>query len=158
MLEAIEPEYPQVFMPGILIVDDNPSIRLLLRVFVESKTSFKVCGEASHGVEAIEKAKLLQPDLLLIDLAMPVMSGSEAAVVLKRSMPQMKIVLFTMHADNVGKALARAIGIDLVLDKTDGIFKLDAHLKSLLASDAPPITSEALDIETAALLKPDLPS
>jgi DNA-binding NarL/FixJ family response regulator len=40
-------------MPGILIVDDNPSIRYLLRVFVESKTAFTVCGEAGHGVEAV---------------------------------------------------------------------------------------------------------
>jgi transcription antitermination factor NusG len=49
-------------MPGILIVDDNPSIRVLLRVFVESKTPFTVCSEAGRGSEAIEKAKQLQDD------------------------------------------------------------------------------------------------
>jgi len=46
-------------MAGILICDDNPNIRYLLRVFVETQTSFKVCGEAGHGTEAIEKAKKL---------------------------------------------------------------------------------------------------
>jgi DNA-binding NarL/FixJ family response regulator len=51
-------------MPGILIVDDNSSIRYLLRVFVDSKTPFTVCGEASNGTEAIEKAKQLHPDLV----------------------------------------------------------------------------------------------
>jgi DNA-binding NarL/FixJ family response regulator len=56
-------------MSGILIVDDNPSIRYLLRVFVENKTAFKVCGEAGHGVDAIDKAKELQPDF---NLARPV--------------------------------------------------------------------------------------
>jgi DNA-binding NarL/FixJ family response regulator len=86
-------------VPDILVVDDNPSIRYLLRVFVESKTAFTVCGEAGHGAEAIEQAKRLQPDLILLDLSMPVMNGAEAAVILKKTMPQMKIILFTMHAD-----------------------------------------------------------
>jgi len=130
-------------MPGILICDDNPSIRYLLRVFVESKTAFTVCGEAAHGVEAVEKAKQLQPDLILLDLSMPVMNGAEAAVVLKRMMPRMKIILFTMHADNIGKALAAAVGIDLTLSKTDGLQKLDEHLKSLLA----PIVDETPNLE-----------
>jgi hypothetical protein len=58
-------------MPGLLICDDNPNIRYLLRAFVESRTPFNVCGEAAHGVEAIEKAKKLQPDLILLDCACP---------------------------------------------------------------------------------------
>ena len=66
-------------MSGILLVDDNPNIRLLLRVYIETQTSFKICGEAGHGVEAIEKAKHLQPDLILLDLSMPVLGGAEAA-------------------------------------------------------------------------------
>jgi DNA-binding NarL/FixJ family response regulator len=61
------------------------------------------------------------------------MNGAEAAVVLKRMMPRMKIILFTMHADNIGKALAAAVGIDLTLSKTDGLQKRDEHLKTLLA-------------------------
>jgi DNA-binding NarL/FixJ family response regulator len=123
-------------VPGILIVDDNPSIRYLLRVCVESKTGFPVCGEAGHGLEAIQKAQVLHPDLIILDLSMPVMNGAEAAVVLKRSMPQTKIILFTMHADNVGKALGAAVGIDLTLSKSDGLLKLDEHVKTLL-SQAP---------------------
>jgi DNA-binding NarL/FixJ family response regulator len=122
-----------VVVPGILIVDDNPSIRYLLRVCVESKTGFPVCGEAGHGVEAIEKARALHPDLIILDLSMPVMNGAEAAVVLKRSMPQVKIILFTMHADNVGKALSAAVGIDLTLSKSDGLMNLHEHVKALLA-------------------------
>ena len=124
---------------GILIVDDNPSIRYLLRVLVETKTPFHVCGEAGHGMDAIEQAKQLQPDLVLLDLSMPVMNGAEAAVILKRTMPKVKIILFTMHADNVGKALAAAVGVDLTLSKTDGLLKLEDHLKTLLsaASKAP---------------------
>jgi CheY-like chemotaxis protein len=64
--------------PTLLICDDNPNIRYLLRAYVESRTPFNVCGEAAHGVEAIEKAKQLQPDLILLDLSMPIMTGAEA--------------------------------------------------------------------------------
>ena len=119
-------------MPGILIADDNRSIRLLLRSFVETKTKFTVCGEAENGTDAIEKAQQLQPDLVLLDLSMPLLNGAEAAVVLKRMMPQTKIVLFTMHADNVGGMLMTTVGVDLVLSKTEGIVKLEEHLNTLL--------------------------
>jgi DNA-binding NarL/FixJ family response regulator len=119
-------------MSGILLVDDNPNIRHLLRVYVETQTSFKICGEAGHGVEAIERARELQPDLILIDLSMPVLGGAEAASVLKAMLPRTKIILFSMHMDAVPRSLAMAIGVDLALSKSDGITKLGDHLKNLL--------------------------
>jgi len=118
--------------PTLLICDDNPNIRYLLRAFVESRTPYKICGEAEHGMEAIEKAKQLQPDLILLDLSMPIMTGAEAAIILKGVVPRMKIILFSMHTDDVPKAMA-AIGVDLALSKSDGITKLGEHLKALLA-------------------------
>ncbi len=121
-----------VSTPTLLICDDNPSIRYLLRSYVESRTPFEVCGEAEHGMEAIERAKELQPDLILLDLSMPVMTGAEAAVILKGVVPRMKIILFSMHTDDVPKSMA-AIGVDLALSKSDGITKLGEHLKALLA-------------------------
>ncbi len=95
-------------MAGILICDDNPNIRYLLRVFVESQTSFKVCGEAGHGTEAIEKAKKLQPELILLDLNMPLLNGAEAAGVLKAMLPRTKIILFSMHMDMFSRQCCRA--------------------------------------------------
>jgi DNA-binding NarL/FixJ family response regulator len=144
---------------GILIVDDNPSIRYLLRVLVETKTPFQVCGEAGHGMDAVEQAKRLHPDLVLLDLSMPVMNGAEAAVILKRIMPQMKIILFTMHADNVGKALAAAVGIDLTLSKTDGLLKLDEHLKVLLSpvSKSPLLATQSDEIQAKPTTDNPLP-
>src|SRR6267378_7917359 len=118
--------------PTLLICDDNPNIRYLLRTFVESRTPYEVCGEAEHGVDAIEKAKKLQPDLILLDLSMPIMTGAEAAVILKRTVPQMKIILFSMHLDDVSKSLGTAIGVDLMLSKSDSIHKLADHLHALL--------------------------
>jgi two-component system nitrate/nitrite response regulator NarL len=124
-------------MGDILICDDNPTIRYLLRVFVESQTPFKVCGEADNGTAAIQKARLLQPDLVLLDLSMPVMTGAEAAVILKRTVPQMKIILFSMHLDDVSKSLGTAIGVDLMLSKSNSIHKLADHLHALLTPDSP---------------------
>src|SRR5258708_8262452 len=124
-------------MGDILICDDNPTIRYLLRVFVESQTPFKVCGEADNGTAAIQKARLLQPDLVLLDLSMPVMTGAEAAVILKRTVPQMKIILFSMHLDDVSKSLGTAICVDLMLSKADSIHQLADHLHALLTPDSP---------------------
>src|SRR5260221_6488485 len=118
--------------PTLLICDDNANIRYLLRTFVETRTPYKICGEAEHGIEAVEQAKKLQPDLILLDLSMPVMTGAEAAIILKGVVPRMKIILFSMHTDDVPKSMA-AIGVDLALSKSDGITKLGEHLKALLA-------------------------
>src|SRR5882762_1007979 len=79
-------------MGGILIVDDNANMRHLLRSFVETNTEFEVCGEAENGPDAIEKAKELHPDLILLDLTLPGMAGTEAVPILKRLLPQMKII------------------------------------------------------------------
>lgn len=119
-------------MAGILLVDDNPNIRHLLRVYVETQTPLKICGEAEQGVEAIEKARELQPDLILLDLSMPLLGGAEAASVLKAMLPRTKIILFSMHLDAIPRSLAAAIGVDLALSKSDGIGKLGEHLKNLL--------------------------
>jgi len=120
-------------MAGILICDDNPNIRHLLRVFVESQTPFKICGEAGHGTEAIEKARDLQPDLILLDFSMPAMTGADAAKVIKKLMPRTKIILFSMNFDYVPRSLASDAGVDLTLSKIEGITKLGEHLKTLLA-------------------------
>lgn len=120
-------------MAGILIIDDNASIRTLLRSFVEANTGFQICGEAENGPEGIEKAKELQPDLILLDLTLPGMTGTEAAPILKRLLPQVKIILFTIHTDGVNQALVELFHIDAAISKADGIGKLKEHLITLLA-------------------------
>jgi DNA-binding NarL/FixJ family response regulator len=60
------------------------------------------------------------------------MTGAEAAVILKGTVPRMKIILFSMHVDDIPKSLATAVGIDLALSKSDGISKLAEHLHALL--------------------------
>jgi len=131
-------------MPGVLIADDNANIRVLLRTFIENQTPFKVCAEARSGVDAIEKAKEFLPDVALLDLAMPDLNGIEVASVLKRAVPDIKLILFTLKVDGLGKSLASAIGIDFVLSKEESITKLTEHLKSLIpvsAAAAAPTTN-----------------
>ncbi len=73
-------------MGGILIVDDNANIRSLLRSFVEGNTRFTICGEAKNVAEGIEKAKELQPDLILFDSTLSAITGSEAASVFGKTL------------------------------------------------------------------------
>src|SRR5437588_10504949 len=77
----------------ILILDDSHFERHVIRGAVESLTKFSVCGEATNGMEAVQKALELQPDLVVMDLAMPLMNGVEAAMVLRNTMPKVPIVL-----------------------------------------------------------------
>jgi CheY-like chemotaxis protein len=90
---------------SILIVDDSDDIRQITRLFLESQTDLHVCGEAVDGLDAIEKAKALKPDLIQLDLAMPRLNGGEAAMVLKAMMPQVPIVTFTLYKESLGNTL-----------------------------------------------------
>jgi two-component system, chemotaxis family, chemotaxis protein CheY len=117
---------------SILVVDDSDITRKITRLFLEIQIGFEVCGEAVDGMDAIEKAKELKPDLILLDLAMPRMNGIEAASVIKGMMPQLPIVLFTMYKETVGNALASAVGIDAVFSKPDGGWKLVECVRALL--------------------------
>jgi DNA-binding NarL/FixJ family response regulator len=121
---------------GILIVDDNVRIRELLRMLVETNTPFKVCGEAENGAEAIKMAKELRPELVLLDLTMPGMSGTETALLLQVAKPRPKIILFTVHADGLNQELASIYGIDVVLSKADSIRTVAGHITTLLTPKA----------------------
>ena len=115
----------------ILIVDDNDIVRTIIRFFLETE-GFEVCGEAADGGDAIEKAKQLKPDLIVLDVAMPRMNGVEAASVLKRMMPDVPIVWFTMYKEAVGHSLTAAVGVDAVLSKPDGVAGLVECVQGLL--------------------------
>jgi DNA-binding NarL/FixJ family response regulator len=93
-----------------------------------------VCGEASNGVEGIEKAVELKPDLVVMDLAMPLLNGLEAATILKTAMPGLPIVLLTLYADQIHGLKSAAFGVALVLSKFDGLAPLLHCIQRLLGS------------------------
>lgn len=122
---------PAPALGKVLLIDDGDAVRDVIRAFLQNR-GIQVCGEAADGVDAIEKAKALKPDLIIIDLAMPRMNGMEAASILSRIMPRVPIVLLTIYGDFMGASLAAATGIKAVISKTDSLDKLAACVQSLL--------------------------
>ena len=81
----------------ILIADDHELIRRGVRTLLEAEPGWKVVAEASDGQEAFEKAKETKPEIVVLDIGMPRLSGLEAARRLKRTLPQIKVLMLTMH-------------------------------------------------------------
>jgi DNA-binding NarL/FixJ family response regulator len=102
----------------ILIVDDHKIVRSGLRRLVERQSGWEVCGEAVNGKEAVEKALALNPDLVLMDISMPVMSGIEATQKIRRLSPVTKIVIVSLHDDESITAEAKNAGADAYAVKT----------------------------------------
>jgi len=117
----------------VLIADDSDSVRYAIRTFIKGVAEIEVCGEAVDGLDAVEKAIKLKPDLVLLDFKMPMMNGAEVASILKNTMPHVVVILFTMYSENIGKSLMSAIGVDAVLSKPDGIAQIVGSMKTLLA-------------------------
>jgi DNA-binding NarL/FixJ family response regulator len=118
----------------ILIVEDEVSVRNAVRTFFEHQSGLEVCGEAANGLEAVEKAASLRPDLILLDLSMPIMNGVEVASLIRSRMPNTPVVVYTMFDDVLGKPLAANLGIAAIVSKSDGLSKLVARIEALLES------------------------
>ncbi len=81
----------------ILLVDDNQGVRRGIRSLLSSRAEFSICGEAADGVEAVERARILQPDAVLMDIAMPRMDGLQAARVIRRELPETKVIIVSQN-------------------------------------------------------------
>ncbi|MFZ0317743.1 MAG: response regulator transcription factor [Candidatus Sulfotelmatobacter sp.] len=103
---------------SILIVDDNSVIRSSLRSWIEGNPEFQVCGEAENGQVAIEKVEAMRPDIVILDLQMPVMNGLEAARQISHVSPETAMVMFTMHPSAELLRAAQAVGVRDVVSKT----------------------------------------
>ena len=119
----------------VLIADDSTSVRDVIRSFLRDHQEIEICGEAVDGLDTIEKAQRLQPDLILLDLVMPEINGAVVASILKQKMPNVRIILFTMYSENVSKAFSSAVGIDAVLSKPDGMTHVVESINSLFDND-----------------------
>ncbi|HWO35435.1 MAG TPA: response regulator transcription factor [Candidatus Acidoferrum sp.] len=115
----------------ILVADDSAMIRKCLCRIFEIEEDYDICAEAANGEEAITLAKQHRPDLIVLDFQMPVMNGIEAAYELKRIMPGVPIILFTLHADTIKYSIGQDSPIDLVVAKSDAVHIVD-HVRSLI--------------------------
>jgi CheY-like chemotaxis protein len=114
----------------VLIVDDHEVIRNTLRSRFEFE-GFQV-SVAENGAEGVAKAEALKPDLIIMDLAMPVMNGLDAAKALRIRMPTIPIVMFTNMASPILEEQNRKVGITALFSKEDGSCKLIEKAKELL--------------------------
>ncbi len=103
----------------ILIVDDHPAVRDGLRCILSQNPRWQVCGEAKNGKEAVEKVQELTPDLIILDITMPVMGGIKAARKIRQIAPLTKIVLLSMHDGAHVEAEVRHAGGDAFVSKAD---------------------------------------
>jgi DNA-binding NarL/FixJ family response regulator len=103
-----------------LIADDHGAMRRVLRAMLEGYHHLEIIGEASNGEEAIQHVNSLHPDLIIMDISMPGLDGLTAAEVIKRSNPETKIVIFSMH--NVRELIdsAQKLGLDGFVLKDEG--------------------------------------
>jgi CheY-like chemotaxis protein len=112
------PEYRETQMPvRILVVDDYQVARKTIRSLL-TWHSMHVCGEAENGKQAIEKVKKLHPDLVLLDINMPVMNGVQAAYEIRQIAPSTKIIFLNIHDSPEAIAAGRTIGADAFVPKS----------------------------------------
>jgi two-component system chemotaxis response regulator CheB len=122
-------------MAKVLIVDDNRFFRERLSSMFNGEPDFEVCGEAENGREAVERALKLDPDLVILDLLMPVMNGIDAARVLRLIMPRLPLIMGMTAEDQLVEKEARLIGVTEIVPKSPPLLVQTA--RRVLCSEQP---------------------
>lgn len=115
----------------VMLVDDHKEFRDVLRGFLEERHHVGVVAEASNGIEAIRQAASVKPDLILMDISMPVMDGLSAAREIKRSLPDIAVVFVSFYDEVSYKDSARKAGGDGFVSKATLVEDLPAVLETL---------------------------
>ena len=119
----------------ILVVDDHETVRKGVSAILSSREDIEVCGEAANGEEAIRIAKELKPDLVILDVNMPVLGGFAAAQELKRLMPELPILFFTMNESAQFVIEAKKLGVQAFVSKDRAGAVLLAAVDALLRKE-----------------------
>ena len=126
------PQAASEMVKSVLIADDSAFVRQRLGDLFSREPDFEVCGEAENGRKAVEEAQELHPDLILLDLSMPVMNGLDAARALKRLMPEMPIIMYSAYGDSFTQREARSAGVSALVSKSENIAVLLGKARSLV--------------------------
>jgi DNA-binding NarL/FixJ family response regulator len=116
----------------ILIADDHAVMRKGLRLLLAMRADWQVCGEASSGLEAIEKSAELEPDIIVMDVSMPQMDGLEATRGILKRNPDQKIVMYTMHDSEDFACAAMRAGAQATVRKSSTPEQLCKAIDSVL--------------------------
>jgi DNA-binding NarL/FixJ family response regulator len=120
----------------VLIADDNAAVRTALYEFFEREPDFQVCAMAENGQQAIEAASRLYPDLIVLDRTMPVMSGLDAARVLKNVLPRVLLIMYCATPEECPQALTESVGVSAIVAKSESASVLIDICRSLLRRKA----------------------
>jgi DNA-binding NarL/FixJ family response regulator len=135
----------------ILVVDDSAPWRLLVSSIIERSSSLRVVGEASDGVEAIEKTATLHPDVVILDIGMPRLNGIEAAKKIRQASPKSKIIFLTQETDSDVRSVALNTGAAAYLLKSTAAGKLHAAIEQAMRWKPTPDQPDHLSPEPAIL-------
>jgi len=115
----------------VLVADDAADLRDLLCLLLDLEDDFVVVGQAGDGEEAVRLSAQQQPDLVVLDLAMPVMDGLQALPQVRRVAPASKVVIFSGFETGQLERQARAVGADGYIEKGTGVLDLVAQLREI---------------------------
>jgi DNA-binding NarL/FixJ family response regulator len=119
----------------VLIADDIASIRKSVRSILEEDPRLEVCGEAENGAQAIKQAEQLKPDVVILNITMPVLNGYEAAREIRAKMPEAAIVILSSHADRCFIAQAKQAGANAYVTKSQAADKLLSAVEAAIIDD-----------------------
>jgi DNA-binding NarL/FixJ family response regulator len=116
----------------VLVADDQEAVRKRICSILRSRSNVEVCAEASTGREAVDKAKEFSPDLILLDITMPVLNGLDAARLIRAAAPNTAILIVSVHRSKQLMEMAKRIGIQGYVTKGDGVQRLIEAVDAVL--------------------------
>jgi DNA-binding NarL/FixJ family response regulator len=140
----------------ILVADDHSILRRGVRALLETHPGWKVCGEAATGAEAVKQAKKLRPDVAVVDITMPDLSGFEATRQIRTAVPQTEVLVLTVHESEQALREVLNAGALGYVSKSDLDLNLLAAIESLLRHK-PFFSSRVSEMMLERYLKRDVP-